>query len=476
MNITPVILCGGTGSRLWPLSRQSYPKQFLKLFDDETLFQQAVKRIILLNNSSYKINEFIFLTNFEHRFLVIDQLEEINFNFPYKIILEPIAKNTAPALTLASLYLVEKNPESIMVVIPSDQFIKDNNKFKTTARLAIRNVEENHLIIFGIKPKTPSPGFGYIEFSGNSILKKVVGFKEKPNISAAKKFLEKGNYLWNAGIFLIKCNTWLHLIAKSNPIMLRKVASSWKKRSEIDMLISPEEKNFKLSPSDSIDYVVVEKFKSLKLNINVLILDAGWNDLGSYESFDEIKSKDVYGNINLGDVVSHDSYKNIAIAKKRNISLLGVSNLIVIETQDTVLVANKNNSQSIKTLVGILEKNHKNLLNDHFRVNRPWGWFEVLDEGKNFKAKKIQINPGKSISLQRHKKRSEHWVVVLGTATITKDKKTFNLYENESTYIKINQIHRISNNTKKNLQIIEVQSGKYLGEDDIERLEDFYGR
>ena len=476
MNITPVILCGGNGTRLWPLSRQKYPKQFIKLFEKQTLFQQTIKRIVSLNQNSCKVNEFLIVTNAEHRFLVIDQLEEINFKFPFRIILEPIAKNTAPALTLACLATINKNPESVMVVIPSDQYIKDNREFTSTVKLAIKSNHDNNLVILGIKPKTASPGFGYIEFSGKLNTKKVISFKEKPSIQTAKKYLKKGNYLWNAGIFIIKSNMWMNLIERSDPVMLDKIANSWKKRTEIGQIIFPEKKNFQLSPSNSIDYVVVEKFKSLDLNIDVLVLDAGWTDLGSYELFEDIQNKDSCGNLKLGDVVSLDSFDNIAIAKKKNISLVGVSNLIVIETADAVLVAEKNNVQSVKNLVEILKKNHEKLINDHYRKSRPWGWFEVLDEDSNFKVKRIQINPGKSISLQRHKKRSEHWVVVLGIATITKDNKIFNLYENESTYIEKNQIHRINNNTNKILQIIEVQSGRYLGEDDIERLEDCYGR
>ena len=286
----------------------------------------------------------------------------------------------------------------------------------------------------------------------------------------------KSQHTWNGGIFILQSNTWINAIAQSNKQIYDSVEKSWQLKSSDQWFVRPDENCFKNSPSDSIDYAVMEQTKTLGINMKLVLLNAGWSDLGSFSALDEIKSKDKEGNIFKGDVVSLNSNNTIAIATRKNLSLIGVDNLIVVETSDSMLVANKDNAQSIKEFVMILEKNHMNLLIEHTKVNRPWGWFDTIDEGENFKVKRIQINPKKSISLQKHQRRSEHWVVIKGMATITRDDKVYTLKENESIYIKKNQIHRISNQTNKITQIIEVQSGDYLGEDDIERLEDNYGR
>ena len=476
MKITPVILCGGSGTRLWPLSRQHYPKQFLKLVGDATLFKQSVIRAIALQNNNIQIEEILIVTNENHRFLVLEQLDELKLKTPVRILLEPEPKNTAPALTLAALAAQDTNPDSILVVTPADHYVKDLDKFTRAMREAIKAAHERAIVTLGINPTRPDTGFGYIHFEGDDEVKHVLTFKEKPDLKSAQQMIDHGQHAWNAGMFILQSKTWLDAIQQSNPETANLMNKAWKNKNTDQWFERPDSELFQQSPSDSIDYAVMEKVKELGVDLKLVVLDAGWSDLGSFDALDEIEDKDKDGNIFKGDVVSLNTKNTIAITSKKNVSLLGVENLIMIETADSVLVANKKDAQSIKDLVKILEKNHQHLLNEHTRVNRPWGWFETIEEGESFKVKRIQINPGKSISLQRHHKRSEHWVVVLGKAIVQKDNQEFELNQNESTYIDKNQVHRLSNKSNEILQIIEVQSGEYLGEDDIERLEDNYGR
>lgn len=476
MKITPVILCGGSGTRLWPLSRQQYPKQFLKLVGDTTLFQQSISRAIALKHDDIQIEEILIVTNENHRFLVLEQLDELKLNVPARILLEPEPKNTAPALTLAALAAQDFNPDSVLVVTPADHYVKDLTSFVLAMHAGIQAAAENTIVTLGINPTRPDTGFGYIHYEGDGVAKHVLTFKEKPELQVAKELIEQGQHAWNSGMFILQSKTWLGAIQQNSPEIAKSVNNAWQNKNMDQWFERPDLQLFKQSPSDSIDYAVMEKAQEFKVNVKLVVLDAGWSDLGSFDALDEITEKDSDGNIFKGDVVSLNAKNTIAITSKKNISLLGVENLIVIETADSILVTNKNDTQSIKELVKKLEMNHDHLLNEHTRVNRPWGWFETLEEVNTFKVKRIQIYPGKSISLQRHQQRSEHWVVVKGLATITRDQEKFNLTENQSTYIKKNQIHQIENLTDQNLEIIEVQSGKYLGEDDIERLEDKYGR
>ncbi len=476
MKITPVILCGGSGTRLWPLSRQHYPKQFLKLVGDSTLFQQSISRAVALENDNIHIEEILIITNENHRFLVLEQLDELKINVPTRILLEPEPKNTAPALTLAALASQDTNPDSVLVVTPADHYVKDLHQFTLAMRKAIRAAEDKTIVTLGINPTRPDTGFGYIHYEGVDVVKNVLTFKEKPEFEAAQQMIEQGHHTWNGGMFILQSKTWLDAIRLGNPEIAKSMNKAWKNKNTDQWFERPDSELFKRSPSDSIDYAVMEKAREFKVDVKLVVLDAGWSDLGSFDALDEIEDKDKDGNILKGNVVSLNTKNTIAISTKKNISLLGVDNLIVIETADSVLVANKKDAQSIKELVKILEKNRQHLLNEHTRVNRPWGWFETIEEGESFKVKRIQINPRKSISLQRHQKRSEHWVVVLGKAIVQKDNQEFELNQNESTYIDKNQVHRLSNKSNEILQIIEVQSGEYLGEDDIERLEDNYGR
>ncbi|MDA9819172.1 mannose-1-phosphate guanylyltransferase/mannose-6-phosphate isomerase [Methylophilaceae bacterium] len=476
MKITPVILCGGSGTRLWPLSRQHYPKQFLKLVGDSTLFQQSIGRAIALQNKDIQIEEILIVTNENHRFLVLEQLDELKLKIPVRILLEPEPKNTAPALTLAALAAEDTSPDSVLAVTPADHYVKNLHQFTQAIHAAIKAVQDKVIVTLGINPSRPDTGFGYIHYEGDDEVKHVLTFKEKPDLKTAQQMIDQGQHAWNGGMFILQSKTWLDAIQQSNPEIANSLNKAWKNKNTDQWFERPDSELFSQSPSDSIDYAVMEKSKELGVDVKLLVLDAGWSDLGSFDALDEIEDKDKDGNIFKGDVVSLNTKNTITIASKKNISLLGVENLIVIETADSVLVANKNDAQSIKELVKLLGENHQYLLSEHTKVNRPWGWFETIEEGDSFKIKRIQINPGKSISLQRHEKRSEHWVVVQGKATVQQDNKEYELNHNESTYIQKKQVHRLSNNSNEILQIIEVQSGEYLGEDDIERLEDQYGR
>ena len=474
--ITAVILCGGSGTRLWPLSRKNFPKQFLNLTGDKTLFQKTIERIVSIEDSKFQIEEILIVTNENHRFLVLEQLDALEVTMPTRILLEPTQRNTAPALTLAVIAAAERDPDSIIVAMPSDHYVKDLNSFLESMRLAICAVNDKTIVVLGIEPTSPNTGFGYIEFKGNCNVRDVIAFKEKPCLEEAKKMIEKGTFAWNGGIFIHQSKTWLHAIQESSPDIFDSINTSWQRRTTDEWFIRPDIKEFNGSRSISIDYAVMEEVSMLGIAVKLVLLNAGWSDLGSFSAIEEIESKDGSGNIFKGDILALNSKNNIAITSKKTISLLGVNDLIIVDSGDALLVANKKDSQSIKELVKLLEVNHSNLLDENRVINRPWGWFELIEEGSSHKVKHIQINPGRAISLQKHQKRSEHWVVVKGEAMITKDKKSFKLYENQSTFIEKDQIHRIENKTEKMLHIIEVQSGSYLGEDDIIRIEDKYGR
>ena len=476
MKITPVILCGGSGTRLWPLSRQHYPKQFLKLVGDTTLFQQSVSRAIALQNDDIQIEEILIVTNENHRFLVLEQLDELKLKTPVRILLEPEPKNTAPALTLAALAAQDTNPDSVLVVTPADHYVKNFNQFTQAMHAAIKAVQEKVIVTLGINPTRPDTGFGYIHYEGEGLVKNALTLKEKPSFETAQQMIEQGQHAWNGGMFILQSKTWLNAIQQSSPEIANSMNKAWENKIMDQWFERPDTELFKQSPSDSIDYAVMEKVKELGVDTKLVVLDAGWSDLGSFDALNEIDDKDKDGNIFKGDVVSLNTQNTIAISSKKNVSLLGVEDLIVIETADSVLVASKNDAQSIKKLVVLLEKNKQQLLNEHKKVNRPWGWFETIDEGKNFKVKRIQVNPGAKLSYQSHQFRNEHWVMVKGKATIVQDGKKMTLCHDQSTYIKKGVKHQLINNANTNMEIIEVQTGTKVIEEDIERYEDIYGR
>lgn len=491
--IIPVILCGGSGTRLWPLSRSGFPKQFLSLpgSDGTTLFQQAVERINAIGSDLgdvFSLGPTVIVTNEEHRFLALEQLREIG-RLDSLLILESIGRNTAPALTAAALYsqkelaIEGEDVEPILVVTPADQTIQHVDIFLDVLKRSIAVASDGSIVILGITPNAPETGYGYIKSSGSKGKHgeyAVEEFVEKPNTKTAQDYVNSGNYFWNGGMFVLKASAWLDAIKLFRPDIEGVCSQAWNSRS-VDAagdatFIRPDADLFKEIPSQSIDYAVMERCPQSNIPIKMIDLDAGWNDLGSWEAVWQVADKTSDGNVVSGDVLLSGVSNSLIRADGRLVGVVGVENLIVIETADAVLVANRSHSQDVKDLVAQLESEQRTEKNLHRKVNRPWGWYDSVDEGERFKVKRIQVNPGASLSLQMHHHRAEHWIVVKGTALITNGDQVMTLTENQSTYIPQGQTHRLSNPGTSPLEIIEVQSGSYLGEDDIVRFEDTYGR
>ena len=474
--VQPVILCGGAGSRLWPLSRTGYPKQFLCLNQKFSLFQSTVQRLMNLSLNDQLINNPLIVTNEEHRFLVSEQLREIDVQ-PGSIILEPEGKNTAPALTLAALSTQKEDP--ILIVSPADQTIQLIDSFEKSIIQAVELAAKDSIVILGVPPESPETGYGYInvgeKLKKNQPYFNVESFMEKPSIEVAKRYLDAGTYFWNAGMFVLKSSVWLKAINRFSPKIAESCVKAWGKLEEDNSFVRPNPVLFKYVPNDSIDYAVMEHCPG-KLSIKMVPLNAGWNDLGSWDAVWQVADKDKYGNVSTGDVVISGANNNLIFADNRLVTLVDVDNLVVIETSDAVLVANKSKSQHVKNIVDKLALDGREEHTLHRKVHRPWGWYDSVDEGERFKVKRIQVKPGASLSLQKHHHRAEHWIVVRGTAEITCGEKKLLLSENQSTYIPLGEKHRLSNPGDTPVEIVEVQSGGYLGEDDIVRFEDHYGR
>jgi mannose-1-phosphate guanylyltransferase / mannose-6-phosphate isomerase len=477
-HITPVILCGGSGTRLWPLSRTTCPKQFLVLSGKTTLFQQAVERLQSLKNPSVTLNDTLIVTNEEHRFLVLDQLREMK-GVKAQLLLEPIGRNTAPALTLAALQATEKGEDPILVVTPADQTVQDQANFTKSLHHAIEVAGKGSIVVLGIKPINPDTGFGYIQKDTSEDEHHaftVLNFTEKPDLKTAEIYLKSGDYLWNGGMFVLKASFWLKAIQHFSPEIYEATVKAFNQKANDDLFIRPNENLFKVIPANSIDYAVIEKCPQSEFEIKMVELNVGWNDLGSWDAVWQVGNKDEYQNVTYGDTLLENTKNSLIYADHKLVSVVGLDNIVVIETSDAILVMDRNQSQGVKLLVNKLNNEKREEKNLHRKVLRPWGWYDSLDEGSNFKVKRIQVNPGASLSLQKHAKRAEHWVVVKGIAEVICNDKRIILQENESTYIPLGQAHRLSNPGKEILEIIEVQSGKYLGEDDIERFNDNYGR
>jgi mannose-1-phosphate guanylyltransferase/mannose-6-phosphate isomerase len=478
INITPVILCGGTGSRLWPLSRSAYPKQFVTLTGSESLFQQAVMRVSQLRTIDFNINDTLVVTNEEHRFIALEQLQQLD-DTSAKLFLEPIGRNTAPALTMAAMLAEQDDKDPILVVTPSDQIIRDSDPFLQALDSCIKAANEDSIVIMGIVPNKAETGYGYIKHDvkvGNFNEFNVKQFTEKPTLEKAEQYVKSKDYLWNSGIFVVRASIWLNAIKSLRLDIFEATLNAFKKNTTDNQFIRPDQENFSKIPSESIDYAVIEKCNAAGIPLKVVPLDAGWNDLGSWDSLWSFEDKNEKGNVAHGDVVIEDTKDSLIHSTHRLVGAVGVENIIIVETADAVLVANRKNSQGVKAIVAKLDKEKRIEGISHLKVHRPWGWYMTIDEGKNFKVKRIQVNPGASLSLQKHAKRAEHWVVVKGTARVESGDKEIVLTENESTFIPLGELHRLSNPKKTPLEIIEVQSGEYLGEDDIERIEDNYGR
>lgn len=475
--IIPVILCGGSGSRLWPLSRAGFPKQFLNLTDKETLFQNTIKRLNLLNKDNHELTHKIIVAGEDHRFIVSEQLREIG-DTSSQIILEPETKNTAPALTSAALIACTRNSNPVLIVTPADHTIKLTKEFVQTLEIAIKEANNGSIVTLGVTPSRPETGYGYIEIDDfkKSDFFTIKRFVEKPDEITAKSYCDKSNFFWNAGIFILKASTWLDAISKLRPNILEISHNAWKKPKKDGNFIRPLNKIFKSIPSESIDYAVMENASNYGFTIKMVPLNAGWNDLGAWNSVWEAVKKDHQGNAHFGDVLSIRSKNTLVKSTTRLVSLVGVKDLIIIETSDSILVTNLSNSQDVKEITKTLNKKNRYESLLHRKVHRPWGWYDSVDHGNRFKVKRIHVKPRASLSLQKHNHRAEHWVVVRGIAEITNGDKVTILKENQSTYIPLGEVHRLANPGKYPLEIIEVQSGSYLGEDDIIRFRDEYGR
>ena len=485
--VLPVILCGGSGTRLWPLSRSGFPKQFLVLSGNDSqqsLFQEAIGRIHAVVDKNISLGQTVIVTNEEHRFLALDQLRELK-NVSATLLLEPSGRNTAPALTLAALYAKELGNDPILAVTPADQTVTNPAAFSATLAKAIEIAQKGAIAILGITPKAPETGYGYIKVQGNKSHDQSAGytvkcFVEKPDAQTAKKYLEEGGFFWNGGMFVLKASVWLTALEAYRPDILEATQKSWSAKtigsSDDAIFIRPEKDLFNAIPSESIDYAVIEKCPGSHFPIQMVELDAGWNDLGAWDSVWQVGKQDSDGNVTSGDTLLTNSKNSLVYASSRLVSTVGIENLIIVETADAVLVVDRKNSQDVKNIVGQLEAQKREEKNLHRKVSRPWGWYDSVDEGKRFKVKRIQVKPGASLSLQMHHHRAEHWIVVKGIAEITNGDQVITLTENQSTYIPQGQKHRLANPGNTPLEIIEVQSGSYLGEDDIVRFEDTYGR
>jgi len=469
MQIIPVILSGGSGTRLWPLSRKQYPKQYLSLASDNTMLQETILRLNGLDN----LADPIIVCNADHRFLVAEQCQQINIKNP-TILLEPVGRNTAPAIAAAALQSLKQTDDVVLLVLSADHIIQDVEAFHQAINIVSQQAQEGKLATFGIVPTDANTGYGYIKSSKGTIdgTYKVEEFVEKPDLETAQSYLEKGNYLWNSGMFMFKAAVLIKELTTHSPEIIVSVNNAVNNAEQDLDFIRLDKQAFESSPSDSIDYALMEKSD----NVVVVPLDARWNDIGTWSALHDIGIKDTNGNVIKGDAITQDTTNTYINANHHIVATIGVDNLIVVDTSDATFIATQGKAQEVKSLVESLQADGRDEGVMHRKVYRPWGWYDSIESGKHFQVKRLHVNPGAKLSLQMHHKRAEHWVVVHGTATVTNGDKIFDLNKGESTYIPLGVTHALENNTQNPLEIIEVQSGAYLGEDDIVRFEDIYGR
>ncbi len=486
-SIVPVILAGGSGTRLWPLSREEYPKQLLRLTGANTLLQETVMRLDGLAEGRYEVEPPIVSCNEEHRFLTLEQLQAID-HAPQRIVLEPVGRNTAPALTVAALTLHREDKDPVLFVMPADHVIANLEAFHEAVEVGAELAEDSYIVTFGVVPTHADTGYGYIcagtvipESPQGSQVHAIEAFVEKPDEPTAREYLTSGNYFWNSGMFMMRVSAWLDAIGQHRPDILGACEISTQAGTSDSCFFRVEAKSFESCPGDSIDYAVMEPLTRQPTEIGitraaVIPLNADWSDIGSWRAVLDLSAGDTARNIVQGDVFTHDTRNSLVIAGHRLVATVGLEDVIVVETADAVLVANKNHTQNVREIVEWLKEAGREESKTHRRVYRPWGDYEQLDAGEGYQVKRLTVKPGAALSLQLHHKRAEHWVVVRGRAKVTRNEDTLYLNENESTYIPIGTKHRLENPGPEPLEVIEVQSGSYLGEDDIVRFEDRYNR
>jgi mannose-1-phosphate guanylyltransferase/mannose-1-phosphate guanylyltransferase/mannose-6-phosphate isomerase len=472
MSIFPVILSGGIGSRLWPLSRESTPKQFLSLLGGKTMIQATALRMDAITDAA----PLTVVCNEAHRFLVEEQLNEIGAKIN-SLILEPVARNTAPALALAALQLLELDPNAIFIALPADHIVTNENALGRAVELARLAAKDGYIATFGVRPVSPETGYGYIRLGGRfhsdvPSIHFVAEFVEKPGVAVAEEYVRGGGYLWNSGIFVARADRYLEELKKFRPDIYQASYKAMQEKRADGLFIRPSVSEFSACSAESIDYGVMQATEQAV----VVPVDFGWSDVGSWSSLWSITEKDQNGNAVSGDVIVDDSYNTYVRAESRLVAAIGVTDLVVVETADAVLIMNKEKAEDIKRTVSTLEKIGRKECMQHLKIYRPWGWYEGIDSDQRFQVKRIMVKPGGKLSLQLHHHRAEHWIVVSGTALVTVDGNETMLTENQSTYIPLGRVHRLENPGKIPLHLIEVQSGAYLGEDDIVRFADNYGR
>jgi len=472
--IIPVVMAGGSGTRLWPLSRKMFPKQFLPLMSELSMFQETLGRLNanLDQNNNLTIARPIVVCNEEHRFIVAEQLRKTK-DQAHSILLEPVGRNTAPAVALAALDSLAQDEDPLLLVLAADHVIREPKAFHDAIAIAANAAETGKLATFGIVPRGPETGYGYIQAEAiDNKVGKVAQFVEKPDIETAQAYIDDGNFYWNSGMFMFRASTYLKELGEHRPDILSAVEKAYQNKSQDMDFTRIDKALFEACPDESIDYAVMEKTQQAV----VTPLDAGWSDVGSWSSLWEESGQDHQGNVHHGDVVTYDTHNNLIIAQNKLVAAVGVDNLVIVETPDAVMVSAKDRVQDVKAIVKQLEHSDRSEGVFHREVARPWGSYDSIDKGERFQVKRIMVKPGAKLSLQMHHHRAEHWIVVSGTALVTIGEKETLLSENESTYIPIGVTHRLENPGVLPLEMIEVQSGSYLGEDDIVRFEDNYGR